>query len=300
MTDNEYLQAILKSQTLEEDSTELKELRERRQEVEKLLRGYFDKSNPTIRYGGSMAKKTMIREAYDLDIICYFAHDDDSAGDTLKGIYENTKKALQKTYYVEPKGVALRISGGQTENKRLDFHIDVVPGRFTDDSKKDTFLFKPTGDKGRLKTNLDIHISHVRDSGLIETIRLLKLWRLRNSLNVKHFALELLAIDLLKGKKTANFVSQLKHIWTELRDHADNLTIEDPSNPTGNDLSDMFGISVRSIIADAARHTIKQIEDNGWESVFGPVNNLGDAEKTEALKRVAISASNPSKPWCNR
>ena len=56
MTENEYLQAVLTSQTIEENGPELKELRSRRLEVEKLLRQYFDGLNPTIRYGGSKAK----------------------------------------------------------------------------------------------------------------------------------------------------------------------------------------------------------------------------------------------------
>ncbi len=33
-------------------------------------------------------------------------------------------------------------------------------------------------------------------------IRLLKLWRVRNGLRIKHFALELLAIKLLKGRRS--------------------------------------------------------------------------------------------------
>jgi hypothetical protein len=35
-------------------------------------------------------------------------------------------------------------------------------------------------DKKRLKTNLDVHLDHVRDSGVIDAIRLAKLWGVRN------------------------------------------------------------------------------------------------------------------------
>ena len=52
-------------------------------------------SSPTIRYGGSKAKGTMIKEAYDLDMTCYFGHDDTRAGQTLEDIYGNTRKALE-------------------------------------------------------------------------------------------------------------------------------------------------------------------------------------------------------------
>ena len=57
-----------------------------------------------------MAKGTMNREAYDLDIICYFAHDDTSAGKTLEEIYNNVSEALKGNYIVEPKGSAVRLN----------------------------------------------------------------------------------------------------------------------------------------------------------------------------------------------
>jgi len=63
MSTNEYLQKVLKSQKLEND--ELEALKKNRGEVEKVLRDKFG-SGPTIRYGGSKAKGTMIRDSYDL------------------------------------------------------------------------------------------------------------------------------------------------------------------------------------------------------------------------------------------
>src|SRR5579859_2029194 len=101
MTPNEYLLKILDEQTLAEDGDELKQLRTRRQEVEDHLRVDFG-SSPTIRYGGSKSKGTMIKEAYDLDVICYFPRDDDDAGGNLETIFDNVKKSLSKKYIVVP------------------------------------------------------------------------------------------------------------------------------------------------------------------------------------------------------
>src|SRR5439155_621676 len=95
MNNNEYLQAVLREQTLAPESDELKALQKQREKVEKLLRDHFADCSPTIRYGGSKAKGTMIKAAYDLDVICYFPHDDTAAGETLEDIYENTRKALE-------------------------------------------------------------------------------------------------------------------------------------------------------------------------------------------------------------
>lgn len=297
MTTNEYLKEVLQFQTLEEGSDELIALQERRAEVERHIRSAFDKSAPTIRYGGSKAKGTMIREAYDLDIISYFANDDTSAGETLEAIYNNMKDALGKHYLVIPKTSALRITDLAPKNLGIDFHIDVVPGRFTDDSKTDAYLYLSSGEKGRLKTNLDVHIAHVRDSGVTDAIRLTKLWKVRNGINLKSFALELIVIKLLKDKKSSGFSAQLEHLWTELRDGIGRLTVEDPANPNGNDLSALLDDGVKLELTSVARRTLSQIGQGDWEAVFGSVEGK-DASTKESLVRVAVaSVGMPSKPW---
>lgn len=297
MNENEYLAAILKQQTLAPDSQELKALQENRAKVEGLLRDYFSTCSPTIRYGGSKAKGTMIKEAYDLDIACYFPHDDTGAGETLEDIFGNTRKALESDYWIEPKPSALRLKNPDPKNFKVDFHIDVVPGRYTDDTKTDTFLYQSSGEKKRLKTNLDVHIEHVRESGVTEAIRLLKLWRVRNGLRIKHFALELLAIKLLKDKKSVTLAGQLKHVWEELRDHPDNISIEDPANPAGNDLSALVDPSIRSELSQVARAAIDAIGSSGWQTVFGAIDEKSEEEKTESLKRAASRVVTPTKPW---
>lgn len=296
MDKNEYLQKVLKSQTLASDSEELKTLQKHRADVEELLREHFNKSSPTIRYGGSKAKGTMIREAYDLDVISYFLHNDTDAGETLEDIYKNVSKALSSKYFIEPKPSALRIKDKDPKTYGVDFHIDVVPGRYTDDSKTDVFLYRASGEKKRLKTNLEVHINHVKNSGVIDAIRLLKLWRIRNGLTVKHFALELFTIDLLKKKKLAQLSDQLEHVWKELRDNVDAISIEDPANPTGNDLSDLLNSGVRSELSSVARSTLDIIQNSGWETVFGPVEE-DKGNKAAKLQRAAAAVITPTKPW---
>ena len=212
---NEYLLAILSAQDLKDDSAELKDLQSQRTKVEKLLRDRFG-SAPSIRYGGSKIKGTLIKEAYDLDIACYFPCDKNVAGETLEDIYKNVRDCLAQSYYVEEKTSALRLRGkGQNDYKR-DFHIDVVPGRFTDEAKGDVFIYQKSAEKCRLKTNLDVHIEHVKESGILDAIRLLKLWKTRKAIRIKQFAFELLIIDLLAGKKSKPLSGQLTHVWTEI------------------------------------------------------------------------------------
>jgi hypothetical protein len=295
-----YLRDVLNSQNLSSDSEELKALQDHRADVEKLLKKDFSNSSPSIRYGGSVAKGTLVKESYDLDVICYFNNDDTAAGETLEDIYYNAKKALENDYLIEEKPSALRLKSNETSEKGKDFHIDVVPGRYTDDSKSDTFLFQSSGEKKRLKTNLDVHIAHVKNSGVIEAIRLMKLWRVRFGLGptVKNFALELLTIELLKNKKNASLSDQLKHVWTELRDNSQDVSIEDPANPEGNDLSPLLDDTVRTALSSVARSTLATIEASGWEQVFGPVEpDDSDSNKSAYIRRAAASVTTPSKPW---
>jgi len=295
MNTNEYLQKALAAQTLGDDSEELKALQAHRADVEALLREELNDCSPTIRYAGSKAKGTMIRESYDLDIICYFQHGDTKAGATLEEVYNNTKSALSKSYFVDPKQSALRLRGLAGEH--LDFHVDVVPGRFTDDTMGDAYIYKAGADKCRLKTNINVHVEHVKASGVRDAIRLMKLWNVRNNIGLKNFVLELAVIKLLKNKKSASLSTQLEHVWTEFRDNIDNLTVEDPANPEGNDLSGALS-SAKAALKTAASFTLSVIEASGWQTVFGVVEDDSEAENLARLRRVAAGVPVPSRPWC--
>lgn len=296
MTADEYLKDVLASQALGDDSDEVKALQKHRADVEKLIRDNFPDTALTIRYAGSKAKGTMNKESYDLDIISYVSSGDDTAGGTLEDIYTNHKSVLAKKYGVEPKGSALRLKGCDPENLGVDFHIDVVPGRFTDDNRTDAYLYQSSGDKKRLKTNLDVHLDHVRDSGVIDAIRLAKLWKVRNGLPIRTFVLELAVIKLLEDQKKKGLATQMKHVWTELRDNSADLTVEDPANPNGNDLSKCLDDNLKSQLAAAAKRTLEQIEASGWETVFGKTEIQEKAARVEILRRAAAVAT-PSRPW---
>jgi len=300
MDPNEYLTKILAGQTFRDDDPELKDLRKRRKDIEDTLRGHFSSSDPSIRWGGSMAKETMIREAYDGDMTCYFPHDEAEAGTTLEEIYDNVAEALAEDFAVERKASALRVKDPSTNESKgfaEDLHIDVVPGRFVNDDGEDVFLHRTTGDKERLKTNLQVHIDHIRDSGVRPAVRLMKLWNVRNAVGAKTFVLELLVVTLLKDRKSASISKQLEHVWTEFRDHSTDLAVEDPANPSGNDLKPQLD-QVRHRLASIASTTLSTIENSGWEAVFGPADDDRDqGDRKAALKAAAVHVSNPTRPW---
>jgi hypothetical protein len=147
----------------------------------------------------------------------------------------------------------------------------LMDGRFIDGHDSDVFLYRSSGEKGRQKTNLDVHIKHVKDSGVTDAIRLLKLWRARNNLSIRHFVLELLTIDLLKAKSKSQLSEQLKRVWMELHDNIESVKVEDPANPTGNDLSELFNATIKQELSTTAARTLEMIGKGKWEQVFGPV-----------------------------
>lgn len=295
MEPEEYLKKILEQQTIGEDSDEMKQLQATREEVEEVLRSAFEESDPTIRYGGSKSKNTMIKESYDLDIICYFEHDDDKAGESLEEIYNNVKIALEDKYFVEPKTSALRIKSKDGQDQ-IDFHIDVVPGRYIDDSKTDSFIYQSGSEKDRLKTNLDVHIKNIRDSGLNDVIRLVKLWKIKVGLNLKTFVLELLVVKYAKKYQSDPLSNGLISFWEFLRDSQD-FSVEDPANPEGNDLSSLLDQGTKQLLRTYAANATQLVDNENWEGIFGPEEPMPGSEKIEAVKSVISGYSDPPKPW---
>lgn len=296
MTPNQYLNAVLKEQTFSNDDPEMDDLRDRRDAIKSVLENTFSDSRPSIRWAGSKAKGTMIKASYDGDMTCYFDHEtDDDAGDTLEEIYEDVEAALTDDYNVERKTSALQIR--DKANWSSDLHIDVVPGRFTDDDHDDVFLYQADGEKSRLKTNLQTHIDHIRNSGVRAAIRLLKYWRTLNGLDkVKTFVLELLIVKLLDGKTGDSLETQLTHVLTEFRDNAANLAVEDPAN-SNNDLKPALD-QWRRMLSTVASNSLWQAENRGWEAVFGKLEE-DEEEKSRALKAATVITESRTRPWSN-
>ncbi|EKU97586.1 hypothetical protein Lepto7375DRAFT_6790 [Leptolyngbya sp. PCC 7375] len=297
MNPDQYLEKVLDQQTFKDDDSRLKDLREERNRIDKILRLYFWDSSPSIRWAGSMAKGTMIIASYDGDMTCYFPEDEEKAGKTLAEISTSVKEALQDDYSIEVKASALRVKSKESCD---DLHIDVVPGRYVDESKSDVFLHRTKGDKSRLKTNLQKHIDHIKDSGFQSAIRLMKLWKVRNGIeSAKTFVLELLVVKLLQGQESLSLSSQLEHIWTKFRDDANNLLVEDPAN-SNNDLKPILD-ECRNFLSSVASSTLWQIEHHGWEQVFGELedeeNQSSNGQNVSALNIAVASVITPTKPW---
>jgi len=297
-TANEYLKKILASNNLKNDAEEINKVRDEKSNVEKAIKDAYPEAKKTIRYGGSYAKNTMVKENYDLDILCYFHEGENSAGTSLEEIYNNIKDCLADTYFVQPKKSALRLKNKDNKN---DFHIDVVPGRFVEKDNGDAYLYQNGVEQNRLKTNPDKHISYIKDSGLTDVIKLLKIWKNKNGLELKTFVLELLTIEVLKERKDKSLSDNLKFFWEEMRDNVDSISIEDPANQN-NDLSEMFNKSTKEAIKEIAELALDSVDSDNWENIFGPAEDK-DSNKTEnddkkrKIETFASSVGVAAKPY---
>lgn len=296
MTNLEYLNAILKQQRLTD--SEFNALKEKRKEVGDFLSSKLSGLKASVRWAGSWAKDTMIRENYDADIAVYFDSEEDGAGSTLEVIYTTVQSWLAEEYAVEQKTSAIRLRN--TEDKGYT-HVDVVPGRFFNADREDAWLHRTSGDKVRFKTNLDVHVATIRDSGLKPLVRLMKLWARRNGIDCKTFILELLSIKLGADVASQSLDAQVIHVLEQFRDKSDSLCVEDPANPHGNDLSGALD-AVRSLLKAFAAMSLDSIDGGDWSAVFGPVEvdeDEGENSKRAALQSVAIHVNPTTQPWCH-
>lgn len=294
MTNNEYLEKILGQESLKENGSELSALRDERTKVEKLINDAFSLSNPTIRYGGSKAKGTMVKGSYDLDLTVYFDHDDTECGENLEEIYNNVVEALSGEYQPVPKNASIRLEVYDGSAHKYT-HIDVVPGRRVSDDKTNTdvFLHQNDGEKSRLKTNLETHIEHIKESGLQPEIKLAKIWRNRNGLDVKTFVLELMVVKVLKGRKGKSLEDNMTYLWEELRDNIDNITVEDPANPEGNDLTPLLD-QCKHGLSTAATSALSLADADMWSTVLGEVEETEASESTKAAAVASVGMATRS------
>jgi hypothetical protein len=136
-----------------------------------------------------------------------------------------------------------------------------------------------------LKTNLDVHIAHIRDSGVVDANRLVKLLRVRKALHVKQFAFELLIVKLLSGSTRKSLEDQLQHALGRIAESELAIPVEDPANPFGNDLSKLISDAWPDLLA-TARSVLDTIERSGWEAVFGTIDEVS---KGQRIARATVS-----------
>lgn len=290
MTIEEFLKNLLASQNLSPEQE--RALETNKKEVTDFLRAEFG-ADPVIKYAGSYAKGTIICESYDLDIVCYFPSSD---ARTLKEIREDVTTHLSKKYLVQDKASAERITNLKSASAPDGYHIDVVPGRFIENSK-DIFLHVAYGEKERMQTNLKAHIDFIANSGCVEAIRLAKLWSHRNNLEIKTFVLEIFVVTSLNGSRNkSNPKLAFLEVLEAMKDDFGSLVLEDPAN-SGNQISKLISPSHRVMVVNAAEEAWNKVSKSNsvtdWRAVF----READSSNFTFTRSKPTEIKNPSGQW---
>ena len=141
-----------------------------RERIEKIIYAIPDLPRPTIYYGGSRGKKTLIKESYDLDIVLYYPNE---IRPSVKDIYDIVRNQLREERDdAIKKNVAIRLL------KRGNYHIDVVPGKRISNNEDYAYIYKSRQGES-LKTSVRKHIESVKDFARRDVLKLLKLWKIR-------------------------------------------------------------------------------------------------------------------------
>jgi hypothetical protein len=250
MTAHEYLVQVLKSQEMRAQDLAL--IHGARDALTTHLHRQLT-PQPRIYYGGSYGKNSMIREAFDLDLVVYFPHTDPRPIADISGAVHQA--LVVGKYIVHPQTVALRVlsNGG--------FHVDVVPARAEDASFRFANLYKRSQPPTTLRTSLKVHIEAVRKTGIGPIVRLLKLWRLRQGIALKSFALELLVARALGSQQPGDFGNAVVTILQFIEKEIPTIRLVDPAN-AANVLE--ITPQERKSVADAAARSLGMT----WKAVF--------------------------------
>jgi hypothetical protein len=205
------------------------------------------------QYSGSYAKGSAIVGSSDVDIFLSlsnqsFANHADQYNDLMSFL---RKEGLNP----KMQNVSIRIS-------KNGFPIDLVPGWKHQGNTKDHSLYV-SKQQTWTKTNVETHIILVKYSGVLNEIRLAKIWREKHKLDFPSFFLELTVRDALLSCRISGLSGRFSKVLAFLRDSFVNNRIQDPAN-SKNIISNDLSTEEKRLISGVASDSIKQAY---WEDI---------------------------------
>lgn len=223
---------------------------------------YQNAINIETKKSGSRAKGTSLKGKSDIDI--FVSITDSNNNNTAKDYYDSLYAFLKPKMTnndIRKQNVSIGLNYAGCD-------IDVTPAKkinystYTYQSNNDHFLYSRKKD-GLIKTNIDIHINLVKNSGLQNEIMLIKMWRNCHGLELPSIYIELLTTELLRGCY-GNLENNVLTLLEALRDTVLTRRIVDPANST-NIISDTLTYAEKQAIAEAARTSRNQ---QYWSSII--------------------------------
>jgi hypothetical protein len=206
------------------------------------LRTWANKYLGTIGPSGSFAKGTGVLGTTDLDV---FVGITNNAPENLQEIYESLHNwSAKQLWFPQRQNVSIGITW-------LGAKVDIVPGKRQANLSTDYSLWKNKQKTWR-QTNVATHISTVVNSGRVNEIRALKIWRKCHNLDFPSFYLELTVMDALWRKtKGLNLAANVSTCLEYIRENLETSCVIDSAN-TANVISDDLTAAEKKKIANAA------------------------------------------------
>lgn len=203
----------------------------------------------TLKLSGSLAKGTGITGTTDIDL--FISLDPFvSTCNTLEGVYNSLRNRFNDAgYSSREQNVSIGI-------EHSGLKMDIVAGVRHHILGLDHSIWKRKA-KTWTKTNIDAHITHVKNSGRVFDIKAIKIWRKLHGLDFPSFYLELSVMEALKGKRllgsnpSENFVTVMNYLVNDFETQK----ITDPANQS-NEVSDELTPVEKQVIKSAARATL--------------------------------------------
>lgn len=202
-----------------------------------------------VKLSGSRAKGTAICNTSDLDLFI-------SLSSTTPGELSEIYNCLYD--FITKKNISARKQNVSIGINYQNYKIDLVPARRQDQFSNDHSLYKRKSNTWT-KTNIDKHISRVRNSGRIDEILALKIWRSLHKLEFPSIYLESFVIESLYGKTKGDLGNNFIYLLEDIRDNLSTRRVLDPAN-SNNVLSDELTIEEKKALSFHANNSLQNIE----------------------------------------
>ena len=207
-----------------------------------------------VRFSGSYAKGTAVRGTTDVDL--FISLKADTSG-TLRDIYWDLYRSAEASN-LAPR--AQNVSVGTTIQ---GVSVDLIPGRLQQGYTHWHSLYRRRKDSWT-QTNIDKHIQLIGQSGRLEEIRAVKVWRSLSGLDWPSFYLELTVLAACGGRLLGDLANNVWRVFQYIRDNLTNTRVVDPSN-SNNYLSDELTMTEKEAIVAAGRNALAQ---DDWAKIL--------------------------------
>jgi hypothetical protein len=206
-----------------------------------------------IKISGSRAKGTALNITSDIDLFI-----------SISSTYNGTLKNMYDSLYSH------MVNGGYKSRKQnvsigIEFNghsIDLVPGRKYSGNTNYHSLYLNKRDSWT-QTNIDQHINLVKNSGRINEIVLLKIWKNLHSLEFPSIYLELITIEALKYKSKNDLSNNFWHLLKFLSESIVTQRVIDPSNSNNVVSEDLFKYEKEAI----AKKASACLKEQYWQTI---------------------------------